>query len=91
MYYIYIYYVYIYIYIYYVYITLTLKSYSKMRRAADIISHSSSKRRSILSGQSPSPPPTPNVTGCSTACIGASSLAVELDNAIWLRFLSGPL
>ena len=59
-----------------------------MKRATDIISYSSSERRSIfiaswwlkLS----------NVTGC-IACIGGHSPAIELDNPIWFRLQSGPL
>ena len=48
---------YLYIYVY-IYIStnshfLTLKTYNKIRRAADIISHSSSERRSIGDRSSP--------------------------------------
>ena len=66
----------------YVYIkSLTLKAYKKIRRAADIISHSSSEERSSRWSK------LSNVT----ACIGGHSLAVEFNNAIRFRLRSGPL
>ena len=75
--------------IYDMYITLTFKVYNKMRRVTDIISHSSSERRSILNTSRWSK--LSNVTGCFTAGIGAHSPAVELENAIQFRIWSGPL
>ena len=68
---------------------LTLKAYNKMRRAADIINHSSSERRSIFNTSVWSK--LSNVTGCFTVCIGVHSPAVELENAIQFRLWSGPL
>ena len=78
-----------YIYIYICNSILTLKAYIKMRRAADIINHSSSERRSIFNTSLWSK--LSNVTGCFTVCIDVHSPAVELENAIQFRLWSGPL
>ena len=69
--------------------TLSLKAYNNIRRATDIISHSSSERRSIFNASQWSKPS--NVSGCFIACIEAHSPGVELDNAIRFRLWSGPL
>ena len=66
-------------------LTFTSKAYNRIRRTTDIISHSSSVdvNASRLSNLS-------NVTGYFSACAGAHSPAVELDNAIRFRLWSGP-
>ena len=71
------------------YKTLTLKVYNKRRRATDLISHSSSERRSIFNASQLSK--LSNVTCCFRACIVAHSPALELDNTRWFRLQSGPL
>ena len=68
------------------YITLHLKAYNKMKRATNIVSHSSSERRSIFNASRWSK--LSIVTGCFT---GAHSPAVELDSMIRFRLRSGPL
>ena len=55
-------------------------TYVSIRRAADIINHSSSERRSIFNASHWSKLST--VTGFFTACLDAHSPAVELDNMI---------
>ena len=54
--------------------------YNKIRRATDIINHSSSERRSIFNASRCLK--LPIVTVCFTACIGAHSRAIDLDNVI---------
>ena len=68
---------------------LNLKAHSKIRRAADIITHCSSERRSIFNASRWLK--LSNVTGCLTACIGAHSPAVELNNTIRFRLRPGLL
>ena len=59
----------------------------RIRRATDIICHSSSERTSIFDASQWLK--LSNVTDCFTACTGAHSLAFELDNVI--QCWSGPL
>ena len=57
-----------------------------MRRAADIISYSSSERKSMCDACWWSK--LFNVTGSFTACIDANSPTVKVDNPVWLSLRS---
>ena len=62
-------------------------AYNKVKRATDIISHSSSERRSIFNASWWSK--FSSVTGCFTSCKCAHSATVELENAIQFRLHTG--
>ena len=61
----------------------------EIRRVTDIISHSSSERKSTFNASRWSK--LSNITGYFTACISAHSPAAELDNVIQFRLQSGLL
>ena len=63
------------------------KAYNKLWRAADIISHSLSERRSIFNASQWLK--LSNVTGCFTAYVGVHCPATQLDKVIWFRLWSG--
>ena len=88
-------YIYIYIYIYIYNKVLNSKAYNKRMTDTDIISHSSSERRSIFNASCWSK--LSNVTGCFTACKGVHSFQMswiicsrlEFDLAFFFFFWGG--